>query len=98
MRTDSEDPSLILKYRPPPLPPPPPPPLPPSSLTALRPGQSVRQGGSGEEGAKAGEDERRSPLAGLIQSPIPSRLGTCLSVHEDDTVAPPRGFWSEEHV
>lgn len=89
MRTGSEDPSLILKYRPPPAPPPPPP---PSSLTALRPGQSVRQGGSGEEGAKAGEDERRSPLAGLIQSPIPSRLGTCLSVHEDDTVASPGDF------
>lgn len=62
-----------LKYKTPSLPHTPPP-LPPSSLTALRPGQSVRQGGSGEEGAKAAEDEERSPLAGLIQSPIPSRL------------------------
>lgn len=75
-----------------PTPPPPPPLPPPSSLTALRPGQSVRQGGSGEESDKAGEDERRSPLAGLIQSPIPSRLGTCLSIHEDDSAASPGDF------
>lgn len=79
-----------LKYRPPP------PPPPPSSLTALRPGQSVRQGGSGEEGDKAGEDERRSPLPGLIQSPIPSRLRSCLFIHEDDSAASPGVFvpWS----
>lgn len=67
----------------------PPPPPPPLSLTALRP---VRQGGSGQEGAKAGEHQRRSPLDGLIQLPIASKLETCLSAHEDETAASPGGI------
>ncbi|KAK2892127.1 hypothetical protein Q8A73_017792 [Channa argus] len=63
---------------------------------------SLPRGGSGEEGDKAGEDERRSSLAGLFQSPIPCRLGTCLSVNEDDNAALPGDFvprstwWVEE--
>lgn len=67
-RTDREDPSPILKYpHLPPPPPPHPPPPPPSSLTALRAGPSVSQGGSGEEGCP-GRSGRKAVTSGSEQA------------------------------
>lgn len=51
--------------------------------------QTGRIWGGGRQGRRG---RKASPLVGLIQSPIPSRLGTCLSVHEDDSAASPGDF------